>query len=399
MQVEKATPLNKRYSLSDGDGLRLVVNPSGSKLWQLRYRLNGKANIASLGRYPAVSLKQARLDAQSYRDEYIYFGKKPPSKLQARIGKQDERGGRPKFNILFEKAFVAWAGRQDWKAENFKRNVGRFDLWLKPVLGGVGVADLSEEAAADAVFNISDKGKYETARKLARWSSKVYADLIARKKLRNNPFEGLAANIPNSRTDHYPSLAPTDFPAFLNAFDRLEGLSATVRNAFELLLHIPTRSEELRGARWCEIDFEKKEWIIPPERMKGSEGKSKKLWIPLTSHAINILERQKKISGESEFVFASNSSAGYITSSAFHRVIERLGYKNKHCPHGTRSTFSSYLNEMQFHADAIELQLDHTITGSDVRRIYHQHAEYMEERIKLMTAWSTFLLDCRNNAV
>jgi len=146
------------------------------------------------------------------------------------------------------------------------------------------------------------------------------------------------------------------------------------------------RTNELRGAKWDEIDWKKAEWRIPAERMKMKELHI----VPLAKPALAVLRELQIHSGHRSFVFPNHQNPDKCMSeNTILYALYRMGYHSRATGHGFRSTASTILNEHGFHADVIERQLAHSERNS-VRAAYN-HAQYLPERRKMMQWWADYL--------
>lgn len=174
----------------------------------------------------------------------------------------------------------------------------------------------------------------------------------------------------------------------------------SVMFALRLLPYLALRSTELRGARWQEIELEKAIWIIPASRAeRPQDGGGMKCRIahkiPLPTQAINLFRELKEFNQPGELCFPGRQSASRcISDMTLLSALRRLGYsKEKMCVHGFRGTFSTLLNEKKlewnFDADVIEKSLAHA--GKDTIRASYNHADYFEQRKKLLQKWADYL--------
>ena len=155
---------------------------------------------------------------------------------------------------------------------------------------------------------------------------------------------------------------------------------------FKLLILTMVRTIELRGMKWAEIDFEKKLWTIPAERMK----KRRIHTVPLSKQSLEILKELKKLNGDYEHVFPNrNKPKTYISENTLLYALYRLGYHSRATVHGFRHTASTTLNERGFNFDHIETQLAHADKNS-VRGTYN-HAQYLEPRRQMLQWWADFV--------
>lgn len=154
------------------------------------------------------------------------------------------------------------------------------------------------------------------------------------------------------------------------------------------------RNKEIRGGQWQEIDFKRKTWTIPANRMK----RPREHTIPLSDWAIELLNELHAITGETPFLFPSpKSKTGYISENTAGKIISSMGYYGIATPHGFRSLASSVLNEQGFNPDAIERQLAH-IENNKIRAAYNR-ADYLNERKEFMQWYSDFLRERYNQAL
>jgi integrase len=156
--------------------------------------------------------------------------------------------------------------------------------------------------------------------------------------------------------------------------------------ALRLLLLTFVRTIELRGAQWTEIDWDKSEWRIPPERMKMKELHV----VPLSRQAIAVLRELEKHSGNRQFVFPNqHNPTTFMSENTMLYALYRMGYHSRTTGHGFRSTASTILNEHGFRPDVIERQLAHS--ERDTIRAAYNHAQYLPERRTMMQWWADYL--------
>ncbi|CAH5522964.1 Prophage integrase IntA [Klebsiella oxytoca] len=157
--------------------------------------------------------------------------------------------------------------------------------------------------------------------------------------------------------------------------------------AIKMLIMTFVRQQELRNARWEDINFEKAEWNIPAEIMK----KRRDHRVPLCSHVIALLEELKGLTGQNQFLFPSPSKPGQvIAKTSINRAIEYQGFTSGEITgHDFRATASTILHEEGFRPEVIEAQLAHQ-QKNRVAAAYN-HAEYMKERREMMQWWGDFI--------
>ena len=198
----------------------------------------------------------------------------------------------------------------------------------------------------------------------------------------------LEAYLKHKKKENYAHLKAKELPEFLTKLEAYDGELQT-KLALKFLILTFTRTGEVRGAKWSEIDFDKKEWRIPAGRMKMGEQHI----VPLSDQAIAILKELYLMTGSNEHLFPNrNRPITYISENTMLYAIYRMGYHSRTTAHGFRATASTILNEHGYAPDVIERQLAHT-ERNKVRASYN-HAEYLPERRKMMQWWGDYLEGC-----
>lgn len=384
-KIRAATFKVKPYKLSDGKGLVLLVHPNGSKYWRFNYRFAGKAKSLSIGTYPGVSLAKARekrKDAKNLlRDQIDPSAEKRKEK---RIAYYRDRNS---FHAIAEE----WKERNlsRWSARHADRTWARLENHVLPQLGRRPVTDIRPIDVLALVQKIEQDGNFETAHRVLAICRSVFRYAVITARLEHNPTDNLTGALKAYRKNHYPTLRSQELPDFLKALDVLQA-SEQKKIAFHLLLHTAVRTGELRHAQWNEIDFERKEWVIPASKTKME----REHLVPLSRQSLSKLQRLHLLTGEGEWLFPNRRGFKHpmMHENAINDMIEEMGYRGRIVGHGCRSLFSTVLNEMSsFSMDAIERQLAH-VERNAVRAAYNR-AEYLDERRKMMQWWSDFLAD------
>ena len=161
-----------------------------------------------------------------------------------------------------------------------------------------------------------------------------------------------------------------------------------VQSALRLMAYVFVRCNELCGMQWQEIEWEKKQWRIPAERMKMKTTHI----VPLSHQALTLLQELKNISyTKSKYVFPS--ARGFsrpISNNTLRTALRIMGFTNNEMTaHGFRAMASTLLNEQGFNRDWIERQLAHC--PRDHVRAAYNHADYILQRRKMMQKWSDYL--------
>jgi integrase len=365
--------------LADGQGLQLWIHADGRKYWRLRYWIAGKEKSLSLGVYPEVTLKQARLrrDVERKRlaDGLDPSAERRAEKLRARLAAENS----------FEAVAREWYGKQvhTWVATHSSDVLRRLESNIFPALGARPIAQIEAPELLAAMRKIEARGAYDLAHRVLQVCGQVFRYGIATGRCSRD----LAADLRGALTPHVKkgqaAVRPEDLPALLRAiatYDQLGDRQTML--ALRLLALTFVRTGELIGATWTEIDRDAALWIIPAARMKA---RAEHL-VPLSRQALAILEELATLCRGSRFVFPGRHRDKPISNNTMLFALYRLGYKGKMTGHGFRAVASTILNEQGWRPDVIERQLAHA-ERNEVRGAYNR-AEYLPERVKLMQAWA-----------
>lgn len=382
ISAREAKPQAKGYKLADKLGLFLWVSPAGGKSWRMKYRIHGREKVLTIGKYPQLSLKEARLDAADAKT-LLKEGIDPSEHKQAK--KRTEDKGEV---LLFKNA------AKRWHELNTPRWTPRYALkiWqmtekrLIPALGNKPLATISSADVLTVIRQLENEGIRETTRKVKNYLSGIFAYAIAEGHIKNNPVTGVTPALKAlPPATHQRSLPFAMMSDFIAAIDNDDG-HPVVKLGLKLLLLTMTRTGEVRFATWDEFDFEKRLWLIPASRMKM---KTDHL-IPLSDQAMEALEKLKALTGHTRFVVRSpNTIDKPLSENAFLVLIKRIGFKEHTTSHGLRATASTVLNEHGFRPEVIEKQLAHE-ERNQVRKAYNR-ADYLEERREMLQWWADSL--------
>ena len=389
--VRNARANGKVQKLSDGGGLYLHVTATGSKLWRLAYRFEGKQKLLSFGAYPAVSLKDAR-HRRDEAKELLARGIDPgEEKKQAREEKlAKEREERDTFEFVAREWFAKYEPTLSEKhAKKWRRYL---ENTIFPVIGGKPVTQLEPADFLQLVQPSERLGHHETAHKLMRLCGQVtrYARITGRVKY--DVAAGLTEALTPVQTTHFAAVTlPDDIGQLLRDIDAYVGYTSVVY-CLKILPYVFTRPSELRLAHWSEFDFKNAAWIIPASRMKMR----REHVVPLSKQVLVLLKELHAYTGNGELLFPSaRALTTPISDAAPLAALRRMGYaKETMTLHGFRAMASTRLNELGFRADVIEAQLAHK--EPDTVRLAYNRAEYMEERRQLMQKWANYLDELRS---
>lgn len=382
-KVDTAKGKEKSYKLSDGGGLYLQVEPSGSKYWRMKYRFAGKEKRLSFGVHPTVTLA----DARQKRDDakrLIASGEDP-----GEVKKAKKLALRAENEIIdpFESIALEWHKLKSakWSAGYASDILEAFNKDIFPYLGQRPIADIKPLELLDVLKLIEARGSTEKARKVRQRCGEVFRYAIVTGRAIYNPAPDLASAMQGHKAVHYPFLKVDELPEFFAALGTYRGGSVVLLGAYLLIL-TGLRTGELRAAEWSEIDFENAIWEIPKERMKMRRAHI----VPLSTQAIEYLEQLKELTGAYPLMFPGRSDVRKCMSEAsINQVFKRIGYAGRVTGHGFRHTMSTILHEKGFNSAWIETQLAH-LDKNNIRGIYN-HAQYLEGRKEMMQWYADYL--------
>jgi integrase len=386
--IRKAKPKEKPYKVSDSQGLYLLINPKGSKLWRVKYRMNGVERKLALGSYPEITLAEARSARDAARRQLAHSIDPNFVKRQERI----EAGIRASNSFSSVAQELIEKKAREGMAEPTLAKMRWFVKLLGNDYGKRPVAEITPQELLHELRKHERRGRLETANLLRAFASRVFRYAVATARAERDPAQLLIGALTTPRVKHFPAITDAiTFGALLRAIEDYQGDPA-VMHALKLTPHVFQRPGEIRHMEWTEVDFGKAVWIIPEGKMKMRQPHS----VPLSRQSLAILTNMRTLSGSGRYVFPSiRSRTRPISENTINAALRRMGYpKDQMTAHGFRTSASSLLNESgKWNPDAIERALAHMVAGS-VRRIYNQSA-YWTERVEMAQWWSDYLDELR----
>ncbi|WP_210485542.1 tyrosine-type recombinase/integrase [Microvirga antarctica] len=363
-----------RYT--DGNGLYLVVDPSGAKRWLLRVVVHGKRRDIGLGGASLVSLSEAREKALSYR-KVARDGGDP---LAVR---RKERREIPTFRKAAEQ--VHSNHRSSWK------NKKHGDQWINTlndyVIPHFGETRVDQVQTPDVLRVLAPiwMTKPETARRV-RQRIRAVMDWAKASGFRDgdNPVEGVQKGLPrqNGRGSHHDAMAFGEVAAFVQTL-RSSDAGEITRLALEFLILTASRTSEVLLARWVELDLDHALWTVPAERMKA--GRIHR--VPLSARCLEILRQARLLGSGADYIFPGRTVERPLSNMVFLMMLRRM--KLNVTAHGFRSSFRDWASEAtSFPREVAEMALAHTIENK-VEAAYRR-GDLMEKRREMMEAWALF---------
>ncbi|EPO7877303.1 TPA: tyrosine-type recombinase/integrase [Proteus mirabilis] len=386
MAIKKAKPREKVYSLGDGNGLSLIVEPNGSKGWRFRYQFNGKSKMISLGIYPVITLNEAREKRDNAR-KLVANGVDPS---EARKEERNKVSGQSENT--FKKITLEWFnGRKDRWSEGYRDDMMEaFENDVFPYIGDRPIAEIKPLELLEVLSIMEKRGVTEKLKKVRQRCGEVWKYAIITGRAEYNPAPDLAsAFIPHQR-ENYPYLLADELPEFLSSVDKYQG-SQIVRTALNILMLTGLRPGELRKSEWSFVDFESRTWKLPEKIMKMGRVHV----VPMSDQVISLLRQIQPISGDYQYIFPSRTNhKKHLSEMAINTMIGRMGYRGRATGHGFRHTMSTILHEKGFNTAWIELQLAH-VDKNSIRGTYN-HALYLEGRREMMQWYADYIDELRS---
>ena len=378
LKVKALRPGEKTERYGDGRGLYLVIRPGGSRAWIQRITIDGRRTDVGLGGYPDVSLGRAREKAAGIRTA-VADGRDPRAERR--------QPNLPTFRDAAEQYISDNASR--WK--NAKEAVNWHGCLLAYAYPRFGSSRIDRVSRSDVLAALKPiwMTKPSIARKLRQRIRVVFAAAMAAGYLDLNPagevIDAALARTPAVKA-HFRALPYQDVGAALARVE-VSNASLASRLCFPWLVLTVARSGEARGAMWSEIDFERREWRIPGERMKaGVEHR-----VPLSDAALEVLRRALALDDNSGLVFPSAYKPGReLSDMTLTKLLRDLGLADRATVHGFRTSFKTWCMETTDTPWAVgEAALAHTI-GNSTEAAYAR-SDLFERRRTLMQEWAAYV--------
>ena len=380
-------PRDKAYKVADRDGMYVTVSPKGTVTFRLDYRLNGRRETLTIGRYGSggISLALARercLDAK----RAVADGRSPSLEKQ-----------RTKRRLSEAKTFGEFAAK--WQAEARMADSTRsmrnsiLDRDILPALGRKRLAEIDPNDLRALCAKVKDRGAPATAVHIRDIVKQVFGFAILHGERVANPADEVAPSSISTFVPKDRALSPAEIRVFHRVMESV-ATYPTIRLALRLILLTLVRKSELTEAKWDEIDFEKALWTIPKERMKAGRPHN----VYLSQQALDIMVALRTCAGGSKYLLPSRYDPDRCMSKAtLNRVTKLVVERAKELGlpiepftvHDLRRTGSTILNELGFNSDWIEKCLAHE-DGRSSRAVYNR-AEYGEQRRHMLQEWADMI--------
>jgi integrase len=371
---------------SDGNNLFLLIKSGGTKLWRLRFRHAGKYQEMALGKYPSISLSEARKLAEEARASLIHG-----------INPMDERRERKRAKTtskdkLFETIALKWWEQQkdSWSEDH----AARVKRWLQTdskTICNLHIEEIDAGHITELMLAIEAAGTPKKAPNILAVINRVFGYALAHRLTRSNPAQGLPLGDiikPLPPVKHRAAIVkPNELAQLIKDIDLSQSGNYCTIEALKLIPRVFLRPTEIRNLKWEYIDFDDLLIRIPAEEMK----KNREHLVPMSKQVAEHLKEIKAVTGYSELVFPNQrDSSKPMSKNVLTNRLRDLGYPaDVMSAHGFRSTASTILHEKGWNSEVIEVQLAH-LTGTATSRAYNRSL-YLAERTKLMQEWANYL--------
>ncbi|RYE02125.1 MAG: DUF4102 domain-containing protein [Sphingobacteriales bacterium] len=394
-----AKPSDKPQKLFDGGGLYLLVQPTGGRLWRLKYRFGGKEKLVSLGTYPDTSLKEARERRDKARQE-LAQGIDPSSKRKAEKSSKAELAANSFEAVAREWHLTIHTAKVS--EGHAARTLVRLEQDVFPWIGPDPIATVRAPKLLETLRRIEARGAIETAHRALQACGQVFRYAVATGRAERNPAADIQGALQPVIVKHMPAITdPKRVGELLRSIHGYEGLPVT-RAALQLAPLVFVRPGELRKAEWSEFDLDEALWRIPSDRMKRT--KAQKAMgpphlVPLPRQAVEILRDLHPLTGHGQYVFPSlRTGERPMSDNAVLSALRRMGYpKEEMTGHGFRAMARTMLAErLNIDEAIIEAQLAHSVKDS-LGRAYNR-TEFVEQRRNMLQTWADHLDTLRKGA-
>jgi integrase len=382
--LKKLKPKDKLYKVVDRDGMYIAMAPSGQITFRYDYRLNGRRETLTIGRYGAdgVSLSEARDRCLAARKE-VSEGRSPAQAKQ-----------RAKRKLAISQNFGAVGKRwfKDARMAESTRSMRRaiFDRDILPVWKNRLLTEITPDDLRALCLKVKERGAPATAIHVRDIVKQIYGFAILHGEKLANPADDVGPASIATFTPKDRALSPAEIRIMLRELEHVPTLP-TIRISLKLILLTMVRKSELLDAVWNEVDFENALWSIPKERMK--RGKAHNVY--LSRQSLDIMIALKTCAGNSRYLLPSRYDAdapmsratlNRITVAIVQRAKKQYLQLEPFTVHDLRRTGSTLLNELGFNSDWIEKCLAHE-EGRSSRGVYNK-AEYEPQRRHMLQEWA-----------
>lgn len=382
-KIKSLKTKEKAYKVVDRDGLYVVVSPKGTITFRYDYRINGRRETLTIGKYGAdgINLAEAREKLMIAR-KMVSEGMSPAAEKR---GQKQQIRNAERFSVFAENYL------KDVELADSTRalRVATYNRDIKTTFGNLIMSEITSDQIRRHCQKIKERGAPSTAIFVRDLISNVYRYAISRGHKFANPADEIANSSIAVFKKRERVLTPREIGVFFNALEQTQSDFA-LKKAVKFILLTMVRKGELINAKWHEVDFQNKVWTIPAGRMKARRAHN----VYLSEQALDLIVAFQIYSEGSEFLLPgrtnkmqsiANSSINRVISNCIQLINKERQVIDDFTVHDLRRTASTLLHEQGFNSDWIEKSLAHEQQG--VRAVYNK-AEYAEQRKEMMQKWA-----------
>lgn len=385
-QITKAKARDKRYRIADGGGLVLDVNPSSRKVWRFRYQREGKDAVVTLGNFPTISLLDARQAALNLKR-----GTDDPALTLIRDAERKRTAPGGTFEAL-ARAYMA-REQPHWSAGHHERFHNRMTKDVFPVLGTMQPRAIQPLDITRAIAAIEGRGAQDTAVRVVGMMGQVLRYAVAKGFADRDVTADLKGGLDRpAPVRHRPAVIdPVQLGRMLADIWDWPGDSYG-KPLLQLSAYLFARPGELLAMRWSDVDLDNALWSYRVGKVDVDHT------VPLPTQAVEILGQLKAATGNYPFAFYSRSAkAGYVSAAIAIKLLDKIGWRERHCPHGFRATARTRIAEdLGVEPRLIEQQLSHGVSEAHGRA--YNRTLFLQQRGVMMQDYAD-LLDGLRRAV
>ncbi|NLC37278.1 MAG: tyrosine-type recombinase/integrase [Alcaligenaceae bacterium] len=353
------------------------VTPAGSRSWRYRYRIGKSERTYSIGRYPAISLEEARRE----RDRaygLVRQGIHPLVDRKLKVSLQLDRNDN-----TFESCARNWMkSNTTWSGGYRKQVTSYMENDVFPVLGMLPVAAITVSSIHPLILDISERGAV-LAMAVRQWISQVFNYAAQQGVCEHNPAAMLKRLIKKPLVRHHPPLPWGEIPALMSNIENWNGHYLT-KMALRLLSLTFVRTIELRRATWDQFNLDAAMWLIPAENMKMRCPHM----VPLSRQVVDLLKQLHQVTGSGRLLLPNARRPDEpIGPTTLNNALCALGFRGVFSAHGFRSTATTLLSLLGYPDNRVDLQLAH-MKRNDSSRAPYDHTKYISSRRVLMQDWA-----------
>lgn len=382
LQLRAIKPSDKPQKLYEGAGFYVYVSVTGTKTFRFDYTFLGKRKTLTIGKYPHMSLLDARDRANKARQS-IASSVDPSEKKKTDKAAAVIRGGN-----IFQAMSEAWIKKESiaWVQEHLDHVKSRQDKYVLPHLGKRPLESISAPEILSVIKNISSN---DIAHRALSDIKRIFSFAIASGVLTYNPARDLSDALPAVKKGNFAAITePKILAEFLSSIPALNS-TPQIKTALWMMPRVAVRPIEIRNARWVDIDLDDATWSYTPQKTRNST--QTELIVPLATQVVSKLRELYLVTGDDEFLFTGTQRSKCISESTLNSCMIRLGWSREDTSaHGFRATFRTIADEvLNFRVEFIEQQLGHMV--KDMHGRAYNRTKHLKQRTHMMQVWADYL--------